>query len=165
MIALLLLSGGILGLAFILTRLQTDSRSATHRVTALRLIEDLHARMLLNAEGTRANRYLLTWQDNPSQQNNCTAQACDATALAAFDLGQWRAEVARQLPRGQARIFRSVAEPRQVGIAVAWAANESHLADQAPDYLQPFSIDAALPAGDAAPCPIGAICHVAYIEP
>ena len=165
MLALLLLTGGIFGVALLLMRLQVDSRSTNHRATALRLIADMRDRMMLNRVGFLAGAYQLNWADTTAQLADCTLQPCNAAELASADLAAWQTAVRRQLPSGQGRIFPSVTESRQAGIAIAWAANESASLAQDAAYLAPFRIDAALPTGDTQLCPNGALCHVAYIEP
>ena len=161
LVALVVLALGVMGLAGVQTRLLVESRTANHRATAIGLIDDLTNRMLLNRDAAIANSYALAWSTTPAAQN-CTTNVCTGAQLAQSDLNLWRTAL-NVLPSGNARVFQSPNDARQIGIAIAWSANESSAADtDSVKYNKPFAITAALNGVD---CPANAICHLVYVQP
>ncbi|MBK6999908.1 MAG: type IV pilus modification protein PilV [Rhodoferax sp.] len=174
MIALVVLGLGIMGLAGMQARMLVESRTANYRAVAVGLIDDLSNRMLLNraaalgnpvATPAVASSYELGWDDAATAAPNpdCLAASCTGARLAQSDLNLWRAAVQRVLPGGKARVFRSPNDPRQIGIAVAWAANEGKAADDdSTTYNSPFKLTASR---DGVVCPATLICHLVYVQP
>lgn len=174
MIALVVLALGIMGLAGVQSRLLVESRTANYRAIAIGLIDDLNNRMLLNRSAANAGSYRVgtdgaTWdgtQAVPLTAKDCITNSCSSTDLAQSDLQQWRAAVAATLPGSSVNVFLSTTDPRQIGIAVGWIANEGK-AGQAGEtdsgkYIAPFSVTTAT-AGVA--CPADLICHFVYVLP
>lgn len=163
LIALVVLALGIMGLAGVQTRMLVETRTANYRAVAVGLIDDLNNRMLLNRNTALANGYALAWADGATAAQDCMGNQCNGAQLAQSDLQQWRASLAAALPRGQASVFLSPNDPRQIGIAIAWAANESKAADaDTTKYNSPFTVTAAVNGVD---CPANSICHFAYVQP
>jgi type IV pilus assembly protein PilV len=165
LIALLVLALGIMGLAGVQTRLLTDTRTSNYRAIAVGLIDDLNNRILLNRDAALKvpSDYALTWDAADTVSKDCVANQCLGAEMAQSDLFQWRAAVAAALPGGKGSVFLSTTDARQIGIAVAWTANESKAAD--PDitkYSSPFAVTAAL---NGVECPTNAICHIVYVQP
>lgn len=99
LVALLVLSIGLLGLALLQTtslRLNTESYSRTQ---ATLLAYDIIDRMRANPAGrasgaydvaeAAANTKISTYQGCKTAGCNCDSTACDAGNLALYDLGQW----------------------------------------------------------------------------
>lgn len=148
LIALTVLSLGVLVLTRLQTRLLIDGRSAIHRATAIHLIHDIHNRMLLNRTAAQAAAYALRWQQRPVHVA-CDATPCNATQRAQSDLNLWAHTVRTTLPDGRARIFHAPDNPRQIGVMVAWAHQDTiTLPDTA----------------NANACPSDMLCHVVYVE-
>ncbi|OIQ91107.1 hypothetical protein GALL_270110 [mine drainage metagenome] len=165
LVALVVLALGIMGLAGVQTRLLVESRTANYRAIAVGLIDDLNNRMLLNRNAALANpsAYALAWNDAATAAQDCQANSCSGTELATSDLNQWRNALAASLPGGKATVFLSPTDPRQIGIAIAWKANESKAADtDTTKYNSPFTVTAAANGVD---CPASLICHFAYVQP
>ena len=167
LLALLILSIGVLGVAHLQTRLLVDGRTASYRATAIVLIDDMHHRLLLNRDAALAGRYDSTWRGASNAAVAVTAAcrnaACNADQLAQSDIASWRAMVQRSLPAADAAIFRSSSQPQQIGIAVAWAAHEDAATQGNSGASNPFSIDLALPPNTG--CPAQSICQVTYVQP
>lgn len=163
LISLLVLGLGIMGLAGVQTRLLVESRTANQRAVAIGLIDDLTNKILLNRDAANAGNYALAWGGNSAAINCITAQ-CTGAQLAQSDLFLWRAQMNTALPGSSATVFQSATDGRQIGISIAWAANESS-ADAT--YNNPFTGTTALSgtALSGVVCPINSICHSVYVQP
>lgn len=156
LVAMLILALGIAGLAWTQARLLRDGRQANARATAILLIGDLNDRMLLNQSTAARDGYQLAWGETPAAQE-CRNRACSGTELAQADLAAWRAAVSQALPAGNASVFRSPSDPRQIGIAISWSIQDRSDAQTAP-------VDPSATALDL-DCPADQHCHVAYLQP
>jgi type IV pilus assembly protein PilV len=162
MVSIVVLALGMMGLAGVQARLLVESRTANSRATAVGLIDDLTNRMLLNRDAALANSYALAWSATKAAQDCATAQ-CSGTQLAQSDLNTWRIAVLASLPSANATVFQSPNDPRQIGIAIAWTANESKAADaDATTYSSPFAVTTA---ANGVNCPANSICHLVYVQP
>ena len=168
LVAMVILAIGVLGLAGVQARQLVETRTANSRAIAVRLVDDLNERMQLNTAAVRAGNYVLALGAVPAAAN-CNAAACLPAQLAAADLTQWRANVATLLPNGNAAVFANPLDTRQVGVLLAWSANEGKanstaaLADAT--YTAPFVVGDAATAAAGANCPANAICHLVYLQP
>lgn len=167
LVALLVLAVGIMGLAGVQTRLLVESRTANQRATAVALIDSLRNQMLLNRNAMTAGNYTLAWGGSSAVQD-CFAAQCTGPQMAQSDLNRWLAEVATKLPGSNASVFVSPTDARQIGIAIAWAANEAsantsnYTAADAVIYNSPFAITLA---NSGIACPANSNCHIAYVQP
>jgi type IV pilus assembly protein PilV len=190
LVALVILALGVLGLAGVQTRVLVESRTTNSRAIAIGLIDDLNNRMLLNRDAAvgvpvspgvlsavasaYATQPIRTFLGAPTAATaiepdplDCrvspnTPVICTPVQLAQYDLMAWRRAVAAAFPNGQVHVFNSAKDPRQIGIAIAWPANERSGADTTPGTA-PFAINNAA-LGDA-PCPANFICHIVYAQP
>lgn len=170
LVSMVVLALGMMGLAGVQMRLLTESRTSNARATAVSLIDDLTNRMLLNrfaamgqpgAATPVASSYILAWGATKAAKD-CTV-VCTGAELAQSDLNLWRAAVVASLPSADATVFQPANDPRQIGIAIAWAANESKAADaDSTIYSQKFQITTA---ANGVACPANSICHLVYVQP
>lgn len=161
LVAILVLALGIAGLAWTQARLLVEGRSANARSTAILHISDLSNRMMFNQATAASGGYSLAWGEVPPARNCSTT--CSGGELAQSDLAAWRAALSQALPTGNASVFRSAGDPRQIGIAISWAMQDSKAADtDAAKYQAPFSVTVASYGVD---CPAGQHCHVVYVQP
>lgn len=159
LVAILVLALGVAGLAWTQARLLIDGRHANARAGAILLIGDLSNRMLFNQATAAGGGYSLAWGETPAAKD-CTS-ACSGSELAQSDLGAWRTALSRALPSGDASVFRSSDDPRQIGIAVSWSMhNGQSTANDA--NAAPFSVTVATHGVD---CPEDQHCHVVYVQP
>ncbi|WP_382158865.1 type IV pilus modification protein PilV [Hydrogenophaga sp. ANAO-22] len=178
LVALLVLALGIMGMAGIQTRTLVESRTTNSRALALQMADDLLDRMQANSalriNPPAVSPYLAAWGALAAAPVNCFAAGCNGAQLAAFDLVQWKASLARVLPGGDARVFRSNTDATQFGILIGWtetqAKNQGEAAGaQATLFTDAVAIrDAANAVGTGVAgvaCPAGLICHLVYIRP
>lgn len=122
LVALVVMSVGMLGIASLyITSLQTG-RSALIRSQAVTLVNDMAERIRANALGRGAYKlsdYASGPQDACSGASNCTPQA-----LASSDLARWLASFQRVLPTsavGNVQFVGGVgAQPDQYQVSVSW---------------------------------------------
>lgn len=161
LVAILVLALGAAGLAWTQTRLLVEGRHANARATAILLMGDLSNRMLFNQATAAGGGYRLDWDETPAARD-CRAD-CTGTDLAQSDLSTWRAALSQALPTGNASVFRSERDPRQIGIAIAWALQASQTGEASTESESaPFAVTAATHGVD---CPAQRLCHVVYVQP
>ena len=110
LIALLVLSIGLLGLAALQTVGLRSNQMATMRTTAVQAAYDITDRMRANPDGlTEASQfYVIGTGDNAPLLLDCDANACTSEQHAQFDLFQWRARIQNALPDGLSSITQTV---------------------------------------------------------
>ena len=126
LIALLVLSIGLLGLAALQTVGLRSSTMANMRTLATQRAYDMSDRMRANPVGVDAQAYVQAATDVvPTGFTDCTANTCTTTQLAAFDLATWLGDVVR-LTGGKGRITRdATGTPVTHTITVFWDENRS----------------------------------------
>lgn len=151
LVAILVLALGVAGLAWAQARLVVDGRDANGRSDAILLAADLSDRMAFNSTTAAGGGYALRWHEKPVARD-CHAAACNGPERAQLDLADWRGALARTLPAGNGAVFRSTADPRQIGIAIAWGHDpQASLGPTATDH--------------EGACPPRQLCHVVYVQP
>lgn len=162
LVALLVLALGIMGLAGVQARMVAETRTTNSRAIAVSLIDDITNRMLLNRDHAIAGGYNLAFAAPAPVASNCTAGTCTNVQIANTDLAAWRASVVALLGQGgQSAVFQAFPDTRQVGVMIAWPANEGKAADSDATYIAPFDVV----SGVATNCPVGSICHLVYVRP
>lgn len=134
LVALLILSFGLLGLA----ALQTFGLRFTHqsyeRTQATYLIEDIVERMRANPIGTQNGDYLIARTNNPAAagaSSNCLTANCSSQAMARYDLERWITTVTRTLALGEVEITRTVGPAFSLyDIRVFWQENDMNMAQR-----------------------------------
>ena len=110
LIALLILSIGLLGLASLQTNGLRSNQMASMRTTATQLANDIADRMRANPTGVDAQRYVIATSDADPVipvGETCEGTTCTSAQMATYDLAQWRGAV-RALPGGTSAIVRTV---------------------------------------------------------
>lgn len=110
LIALLVLSIGLLGLAALQTTSLRSNQMATMRTLATQLAYDMTDRMRANPTGLAAQDYVIATNETP---------ASTPVTRADNDLTEWRAQIAR-LPGALSSITRSAGPPVTHVITVYW---------------------------------------------
>lgn len=116
MIALVVVSIGLLGMAILqMTSLQ-QNQSAYHRSQATLLAYDITDRMRANMDEVDAGSYFAASGTPTSDCINYTGAAagCTPAEMAANDLDEWQASIATELPQGGGRVCRSDVDPNLV---------------------------------------------------
>jgi len=97
LVALVVLSAGMLGIAAMYLESVRANRTALTRTTAVHLVNDMADRIRAN-RGGRANYVVERGAAPPAAEVDCAAQDCTPAALAAYDLEQWYQAVLASLP-------------------------------------------------------------------
>jgi type IV pilus assembly protein PilV len=108
LIALLILSIGLLGLASLQTNGLRSNQMASMRTTATQIAYDIADRMHANPAGVDAQDYVIAISDaDPAIATDCESTTCTSLEMATYDLAQWRS-VINTLPGGGSSITRTV---------------------------------------------------------
>jgi type IV pilus assembly protein PilV len=119
LIALLVLSIGLLGLAALQTIGLRSNEMASMRTTSTMLGYDITDRMRANAQGVADGDYVIGTALISTTLTDCSSDNCDTTQLATYDLNQWKSAAAL-LPGGLADITQTAGPPLTHTITVRW---------------------------------------------
>lgn len=102
LIALLVLSIGLLGIAGLQAATFRNGKDATFRAIAVQQAEDMANRMRANPTGVSTNFYddISGAATMPGQLCNAAGTICTAAQIAALDIGEWNRDNNRFLPGG-----------------------------------------------------------------
>lgn len=129
LIALLVLSIGLLGLASLQTLGLRSNQMASMRTTATQLAYDITDRMRANPQAvadTTNKPYEVNNATHPTIVTNCRTTDCTAAQLATFDLAQWKTALSTTqnglhgLPGGLGEITQAAGPPLTHTITVRW---------------------------------------------
>jgi type IV pilus assembly protein PilV len=98
LVALLVLSIGMLGIAVMYLESVRANRTALSRTQAIHLVNDMADRIRAN-RGARGS-YALPLGEAPTGSSDCAKNNCTPVNLASYDLTQWYAAVTTTLPNG-----------------------------------------------------------------
>jgi len=108
LIALVILSVGLLGIAALISTALKSNGSAYMRTQATALAYNIIDRMRANVPATNLASYATTMPAAPSAATNspatCSGTPCTSAALATYDIAQWEYDLAQQLPQGRGSI-------------------------------------------------------------
>ena len=97
LIAMVVLAVGLLGLAALQTTSLKNNQSAYFRSQATQLAYDITDRMRTNKLGVAAGNYNL----GSAGARDCALNTCTTAQMAAYDIAEWNAALAAQLPSGE----------------------------------------------------------------
>lgn len=118
LIALVVLSIGLLGLAGLQSTGLRFNQSAGMRTQATQLAYDMSDRMRANMVAVNAGSYLSSSQTSLSKVANChTTTGCTPAQMAGDDLANWNLAVTRYLPAGTWVICRDADPSNGTGVA------------------------------------------------
>jgi type IV pilus assembly protein PilV len=98
LVAVVILSVGMLGIAGLYLESIRANRSALSRTTSVQLVNDMADRIRANRGGL--DEYELDAGSPPSGGEDCAAAACSPAELALFDKVRWHESVVANLPNG-----------------------------------------------------------------
>lgn len=98
LVALIVLSVGMLGVAGLYLESLRANRTALSRTVAVQLVNDMADRIRANRAGL--DQYALVDGTAPTGGSDCAAGLCTPTQLALYDKVQWYTSVQAQLPKG-----------------------------------------------------------------
>jgi len=119
LIALLVLSIGLLGLAALQTTGLRSNQMASMRTQATQITYDITDRMRANPVGTTVGDYVVDTTTHPTAAKDCAAVSCIPAELASYDLDDWKDSLLL-LPGGTGEIVQTVADPLTHTITVRW---------------------------------------------
>ena len=118
MVALTVLSVGMIGIAALYAQGLGASRSALYRTQAINLVADM-------ADRIRTNRVALAAYAGPVSHHDCDplgGMDCTPVEMAAHDVFLWSQQVQQLLPNGRGQVrFNGATLPPSYTIQVAWA--------------------------------------------
>lgn len=121
LVALVILTSGLLGLLWMHQHAAVSQRQQLMRSVAAGIAEDLAERMYLNA--VEQLSYSRSWGSNSTSLApvDCAQTPCQRSELAAWDLQQLQKTLETHLPEGDAAVFALPNTPGWWGIVMAWA--------------------------------------------
>ena len=125
LIAIVIMSFGLLALAGMTTAGLQYSKMAQFQTIGVQLALDISDRMRANSEGFKLNSYNKTTVYSSSvaaiEVPACAvATACTSAEIASIDLAQWRNSLRQSMPGGDAFVQRDTANPLGVDIWIMW---------------------------------------------
>lgn len=165
LVAIIVLSLGLLGILGAQMRTLTNTQDSARRLQAIRLIEDLSERIKVQPDAIgQASLYVTDgWLDTTHNLEellpdtaDCFNKTCTPTEFANFDKNRWIENVAQSLPLAQLNIF-PTNDSKQLGVMLAWRSNENNIT-AASELLPPPATEAEVA------CPDDRTCHLQYIS-
>lgn len=122
LVTLLIISLALLGTAGLQAYSMRLNQGGQFRTQAVFLAADLAERMEANKAGAVAGNYVLaTSSVVNSLSTACLDNACNAAALATFDLSQWQNAIAATLPQSSWAVAHTVSgNPSTYTITISW---------------------------------------------
>jgi len=102
LVALLVLTIGILGIVALQTRALQFNQESIYTSQALMLAYEMTDR--IRANKTSVNDYLVDYGSAVSAGTNCETSTCSPDQMASFDLAAWKEAVAFNLPLGDGEV-------------------------------------------------------------
>ena len=113
LVALIVVSVGMIGIAVLYGQGLSASRTALNRTQAVNLAADM-------ADRIRANRRGGASYGGAGEDNGCDAADCTTAELAAHDVWEWAAQVEALLPSGVGTVTYAGTTPPTYTINVQW---------------------------------------------
>lgn len=130
LIALVILSVGLLGIAAMISTTLKSNDSAYMRTQATALAYNIMDRMRANLPAATGGSYDITMPASAatgSDPTTCTSGSCSSATLAAYDLGQWEYDLATLLPQGRGAVTSADnSGVTLVTITVLWNDSRAH---------------------------------------
>ncbi len=122
LIAFLVLSVGLLGMAGLQLTGMKMTNDSYYRSQATWLAYDMFDRMRANKDqATNTTSYRIAYDETPSSATDCSAASCNALAMAQYDLKYWRDDITAKLPAGTGEIsYQDTGSGRVFTVAIQW---------------------------------------------
>ena len=174
LVAIVVMTLGILGILGVQMRTLTDTQAGVRRGQAIRLIEDLGERLESSPDvlnNLSAYNVALTDALPTDTSDCCTSTACNPADLAACDIRQWRLRVNGALPGAKMAVFTPQGGSRQLGVLIGWNENrynqngQSFSASDLSALTAPLAVSGTDASGATISCPSSFTCHLQYVQP
>jgi len=130
LIALVILSVGLLGIAALMSTALKSNSSAYMRTQATALAYNIIDRMRANLPAANNLAYNVSMPAAAATgaiPATCTGANCTSAQLATYDIGQWEYDLANQLPQGRGAVVSAVAGGIvNVTVTVLWNDSRAH---------------------------------------
>lgn len=126
LIAVVILSVGLLALASLQTRGLATGHNAYLRSQAVLLTRDMAERIRANSNYAFQainNGYIINFGGATTPQD-CVTNPCTPAQIASYDLNQWVNTLTQALPQGSGQVVRDTTNPLQYNISVQWNTNQ-----------------------------------------
>lgn len=122
LIAFLVLSVGLLGMAGLQLTGMTMTNDSYFRSQATWMAYDILDRMRANYDTANTTAaYKIDYSAAAPSGSDCAASTCTEAEMATYDLGEWKNELAAKLPDGNGEItFADTSSVRTYVIAIRW---------------------------------------------
>jgi len=154
LIALVILSVGLLGIAALISTALKSNSSAYMRTQATAMAYNIIDRMRANLPATNLSGYNIAMPAAPYAGTNpttCTGAPCTSAALATYDIGQWEYDLAKQLPQGMGSITDPPVTNGLVTVVVTVLWNDSRAHDSLQKSGAPTAATFSLSVSSALP--------------
>ncbi len=130
LIALVILSVGLLGIAALISTALKSNSSAYMRTQATALAYNIIDRMRANLPAANNLAYNVTMPAAAATGSipaTCTGASCTSAQLATYDIGQWEYDLGTQLPQGRGAVAATTAGGIvSVTVTVLWNDSRAH---------------------------------------
>ncbi len=138
LIALLVLSVGLLGMAGLQLTGMKMTNDSYYRSQATWLAYDIYDRMRANYDqASNTNNYRISLSDSaPTGATDCATTTCTAVQMAKYDLASWKDMLAAKLPAGDGEIiYQDMGSGRRYTVAIQWddSPGNAVVSDDTPD--------------------------------
>ena len=108
MVAMVIFSVGLLGLAGLQSLGMTNNQTAYYRTVAMQMASNMSDRMRTNISAVNAGTYnaVAAVAVPAPLVTDCIAATCTPAALGAFDIFEWQTTIAAELPQGRGSVTR-----------------------------------------------------------
>ena len=121
MVAMVIFSVGLLGLAGLQSLGMTNNQTAYNRTVAMQMAYNMSDRMRSNITAVTAGTYnaILPLPVPAPLGTNCIAATCTPPQLGAFDIFEWQTTIRTELPQGRGSVT-AIAGTSQFVVCVMW---------------------------------------------
>jgi type IV pilus assembly protein PilV len=104
LVAVVVLSIGLLGIAKLSLGAMQSNGSAFMRSQATELVQEIVDDMRANEPWAVTGGYNILYGANPGASPNCVSASCSAAQIATYDLSRWTNRLATLMPGGQGQV-------------------------------------------------------------
>lgn len=110
LVALLILTIGILGMVALQTRALQLNQDSVYTSQALMMVYEMTDR--IRANRSNINNYMVIYGEEIVASNDCGSQNCSVSQMAEYDIAEWKNALALNLPLGDGEITVDNSGPR-----------------------------------------------------
>jgi len=122
MVTIVITAVGLLGIVGMLVAGIMSSNKSLYRSSAVYMANEISERMRSNIAGVRANAYVGVGSGSKvcrTSPGTLTPSTCTSAELAAYDVYDWKSQIASSLPGGTGTVINTS------GVGVSWASDKN----------------------------------------